>query len=147
MADQGDRDSMLNRGGVAVPASFNRPWAEEQYAAETPNDLAPERVYERRWALTVLDYSIQILAGEYASQGKADVFQAMRPFLGYGAESEERYEEVSRQMSVPAGTLQSLVYRLRVRWRELLFDQVSFTLADPTQENIKDELKELLTRV
>ncbi len=145
-ADEHARDMAVKRG-AGVLASFNSDRAEESYATEPVDNLTPDRLFQRRWALTVLDFSFQLLREEFAAAGKADLFDALRPFLGFGPDPEKRYDEVSAGLSLPIGTLKNHVFRLRQRWRELLFEQVAITLDEPTSEDIKGELSELLACV
>lgn len=142
-ADEHARDMAVKRG-AGVIVSFSPAWAEESYTAEPVDDLTPDRLFQRRWAFTVLDFSFQLLREEFAAAGKADLFDALRPFLGFGAEPEKRYEEISANLGLPIGTLKNHVFRLRQRWRELIFEQVAMTLDEPTTEDIKAELSELL---
>ena len=144
LSDERDRAMAQKRGG-GVLVSFNPEWAEERYTAEPVDDLSPDRLFQRRWALTVLEYSLQLLAEEFKSSGKAELFAALRPFLGFGVHSEKGYDEISRTLGIAVGTLKNHVFRLRDRWRELLVEQVSMTLNDPTPEEIQGELKELLS--
>lgn len=146
VADEHDRDMALKRG-AGVIVSFNPAWAEESYAVEPVDDLTPDRLFQRRWALTVLDFSFQLLREEFAAAGKAALFDALRPFLGFGPEPEKHYEELSVSLGLPIGTLKNHVFRLRQRWRELIFEQVAMTLDEPTSEDIKGELSELLACV
>lgn len=146
VADEHARDMALKRG-AGVIVSFNPSWAEESYAAEPVNDVTPDRLFQRRWALTVLDFSFQLLREEFAASGKAALFDALRPFLGFGPEPEKQYEELSASLGLPTGTLKNHVFRLRQRWRELIFEQVAMTLDEPTPEDIKGELSELLACV
>lgn len=143
VADEHARSATLKRG-AGVLVSFNPAWAEESYATEPVDDLTPDRLFQRRWALTVLDFSFQLMREEFAAAGKAALFDALRPFLGFGSDPEQRYEEISTTLGLPVGTLKNHVYRLRQRWRELLFEQVAMTLDEPTSEDIKGELSELL---
>jgi len=143
LADERDR-AMAQKRGASVLVSFNPEWAEERYIAEPVDDLSPDRLFQRRWALTVLEYSLQLLGEEFTAAGKAKIFEALRPFLGFGPESDQRYDEIAISLGIAVGTLKNQVFRLRERWRELLFEQVAITLDDPTPEEIKAELKELL---
>ena len=86
-----------------------------------------------------IDGTLAIMVG-----GKADVFESLRPFLGFGSDPAQRYEEIAAGMGTPVGTLKNQVFRLRKRWRELLFEQVAMTLDEPTPDEIRGELKELL---
>lgn len=143
LADEHDR-AMAQKRGVAMPATFDPGRAEERYASEAVDDLTPDRLFQRRWALTVLDYTLQSLSDDFTAQGKAPLFQALRPFLGFGPEPEDCYDQISARLGIPVGTLKNEVFRLRQRWRRRLFEQVGMTLENPTPENIKDELRELL---
>ena len=146
VADEHARDMSLKRG-AGVIVSFNPAWAEESYAAEPVDNLTPDRLFQRRWALTLLDFSFQLLREELAAADKATLFDALRPFLGFGPDPEKRYEEISASLGLPIGTLKNHVFRLRQRWRELIFEQVAMTLDEPTSEDIKGELSELLACV
>ena len=147
LADDHDRRTAQKRGDGMVVSSFDPVWAEERYAREPADDMTPDRIFQWRWAITLLEYALELLEQEFTEKGRGETFAALRPFLGFGTDSEKRYEEISTRLGIPAGTLQNQVYRLRARWCEILFEQVSFTLAEPTQQNIKDELMELLPRV
>ena len=146
LADEHDRARARKRG-AAVLTSFDALRAEERYAAEPVDDLSPDRLFQRRWALAVLDHCLHLIGEEFAAQGKAELFAALRPFLGFGAEAERSYEELAPALGIPVGTLKNHVFRMRKRWRELLFEQVAGTLDKPTPEDIKGELSELLTCV
>ena len=143
LADERDR-AIAQKRGAAMLAGFDPERAEERYACELVDDLSPDRLFQRRWALTLLDYTLKFLGEEFAAQGKGPLFEALRPFLGFGPDPENCYDQVSASMGIPVGTLKNEVFRLRQRWRKRLFEQVGKTLDDPTPENIKDELKELL---
>ncbi len=143
LCDEHDRAQARKRG-AALLTSFDRADAEQRYAAEPADDSSPDRLYQRRWALAVLDQSLRLLEEEFAGQGKAELFSALRPFLGFGPDPEKRYEDLAPGLGVPIGTLKNQVFRLRLRWREILFEQVAMTLDEPTPEEIKGELAELL---
>ncbi|CAN5772980.1 sigma factor [soil metagenome] len=142
LRDAHDRAQAQKRAATLI--SFNAMQAEERYAAEPTDTLSPDRLFQRRWALSVLDQSMHALAAEYAGNGQTILYDALRPFLGFGPDSEKRYDEISASLRIPIGTLKNKVFRLRERWRQLLFDQVAATLDDPTPEDIKGELAELL---
>lgn len=143
LADERDR-AMAQKRGAAVVVSFDPDQAERRYSLEPVDAFSPDRLFQRRWALTVLDDSLRLLAAEYAAADQSALFDALRPFLGFGPDPEMRYEEVSAALGIPIGTLKNKVFRLRERWRKLLFEQVALTLENPTPEEIKGELSELL---
>lgn len=144
LSDERDRYFAKKRG-AAVTFSLDTGWAEERYASEPAGpDLPPDRLYQRRWAITVLEHSLQAIEAEFAARGKGDLFRALRPWLGFGEHAGESYDNVAARLGMPVGTLKSHVSRLRERWREVLFEQVAMTLDDPTSDAIKAELAELL---
>lgn len=146
VSDEHDR-AMAQKRGATVLTSFDSAEAEERYASEESHDLPPDRLFQRRWALTILERALTILGDDFAAQGKAGIFTALRPFLGFGAEPERRYEEVAPALGMPVSTVKSHVVRLRKRWREIIFDEVAMTLDEATPEEIKGELAELLSCV
>ncbi len=137
------RATSERRGGPQL-TSYDPAWAEERYAAEPLDDLTPDRLYQRRWALTVLEFTLQVLEQEYSADGKRELFAALRPCLGFTKEKAPNYVEIAARLACSEGAVRTHVFRLRQRWREILFQQVSITLDDPTSDEIKGELAELL---
>jgi len=146
LADNHDRAVAKKRGGPA-PVEVNVTQAEELYATEPVDTLSPDRLFQRRWALTVLEYSMQLLEEEFTATGRQEVFAALRPFLGFSPDSTKRYDEIAVTLGTAVGTLKNQVFRMRKRWRELLFEQVAMTLDNPTPEEVKLELTELFDYV
>lgn len=138
------RATAQRRGGGKIVA-LDANWAEERYATEPVDDLTPDRLYQRRWVLTILESTLQLLAEEYAADEKGRLFEALRPYLGFTAESAQGYDELAVRLGTSTGAVRTQVSRLRQRWRELLFKQVSITLADPTSDEIRAELAELMS--
>jgi RNA polymerase sigma-70 factor (ECF subfamily) len=143
LADEHDRANAQKRGAGLV-SSFDAVQAEERYAIEPADNLTPDRLFQRRWALDLLEQTLVALSEEYARQGKSALFAALRPFLGFGTGAVKTYEELVTELGMPAGTLKNHVFRMRERWRELLFDRVAGTLNDPTAEEVRAELAELI---
>lgn len=143
LADEHDRASAQKRG-AALLSSFDAVQAEERYAIEPVDDLTPDRLFQRRWALALLEQTLETIAAEYAAEGKAELFAALRPFLGFGKGAAKSYEELVAELGVPIGTLKNHVFRMRERWRKLLLDQVAATLEEPTEEEVRAELSELI---
>ena len=132
------------RRGAHLLTSFDAGWAEERFASEPADDLTPDRLYQRRWALTLLEFTLQVLEQEYSADGKRELFAALRPCLGFTKEITPNYADLATRLGCTESTVKSHVFRLRQRWREILFQQVSVTLDDPTSDEIKGELAELL---
>lgn len=129
---------------ASLVTSFDGARAEERFLAEPADHLSPDRLYQRRWALAVLTFTLQQLEEEYSADGRQRLFAALRPCLGFTNEKISNHAETAAELGMTEGAVKTQVFRLRQRWRELLFQQVSITLADPTSDEIKGELAELL---
>lgn len=136
--------SIAAKRDARLLTSFDAAEAEDRYLREPADDLAPDRLYQRRWALTLLGATLDVLEREFQAAGKDALFDTLRPFLGFGVSTADSYDSAAARLGMPAGTLKNHVFRLRQRWRELLFEQVSATLDDPTSDEIKAELAELM---
>ncbi|HRQ87925.1 MAG TPA: RNA polymerase subunit sigma-24 [Bacteroidia bacterium] len=143
LSNEAERPRRLKRGAGKV-LSIDPRQAEEYFAAEACDDLSPDRLYQRRWALILLEATTRAIGEQYAAEGKSGLFAAISPFLGFSRSGEEGYREVAGRLGMNPATLRSHVHRLRERWRELLMRQVAATLDDPTSDNIKAELAELI---
>jgi RNA polymerase sigma-70 factor (ECF subfamily) len=146
VSDEHDR-AMAQKRNAAVLTNFDFAEAEECYVSEASHDLSPDRLFQRRWALTILERALTLLGNEFSAQGKKELFTALRPFLGFGPEPEKRYEEIAPALDMPLGTVKNHVFRLRQRWREIIFEEVAMTLDNATPEEIKAELAELISWV
>jgi RNA polymerase sigma factor (sigma-70 family) len=144
LADERDR-AMAKKRGASHVMSFDPAVAERIYLADAVEQLTPDQLYQRRWALSLLEASMEVLADEYRDAGQQNIYVALRPFLGFSAGPERRYDEVAADLAMPVGTIKSHVHRMRKRWRDILFERVGATLNNPTPEDIKDELRELMS--
>ena len=101
--------------------------------------MTPEKAFERRWALALLDQVFQQLQQECASAGKATLFAELRPFLTN--ESDESCPEVAARLQIPKATLKVLIHRLRRRYGQLLREQIAKTVSSPAE--VEDEIRDL----
>ncbi|MEI6534987.1 MAG: sigma factor, partial [Verrucomicrobiaceae bacterium] len=126
MADEHDRVMTQKRGGGKV-TNFSSEWAEERFATEPVDDMTPDRLYQRRWALNLLECTVLALEERYAADGKADRFTELKPFLGFTSGGES-YETLAERLGENLNTVKSYVHRLREEWRSILKEQVASTL-------------------
>lgn len=143
LANQARDARALKRGGGRMPLSLDFERGEERYSREPVHELTPERVFERRWAATLLDHTVQQLRAEYESAGKLDLFAALSPHLG--GDAGEAYAAIAERMGMTEGAVKVAVHRLRKRCKELLRAQIAQTVA--SEEHIDDELRELFSIV
>jgi RNA polymerase sigma-70 factor (ECF subfamily) len=135
-ADEEDRHRALKRGGGAVlPLEFNS--GEDRYQREPAHDETPERIFERRWALAVLDQVVEKLRDEFVQHGRPEHFERLKVFLlGH---SEAPYAALAREMNTSEGALKVAIHRLRKRYRELFRQEIADTVAD--EGEVESELR------
>lgn len=136
-----DKAHAQKRGGMQTPISLDARDGERRYALEPAHEWTPEKVYQRRWALTLLHQVLARLESSYADAGKASLFDHLRPFLS-GATGAPSHSQVASELGMTEGAVKVAVHRLRRRYRELLRSEVAQTVADP--EEVRDELRLLL---
>jgi RNA polymerase sigma-70 factor (ECF subfamily) len=136
VADEGDRDRAQKRGGGAlVPLEFSS--GEERYQREPAHDDTPERIFERRWALSVIDRVVEKLREEFVRHGRPEHFERLKTFLlGH---SEAPYAALAGEMNTSEGALKVAIHRLRKRYRELFRQEIADTVADPSE--VESELR------
>ena len=144
LVNEWDRARAAKRGGGLTVASLDFEAGESRYRLEPTHDLTPERVYERRWALTLLEGVLCRLEAESGAAGKRKVFLRLRPFLT-GDGERGSYRRLARELSMSEAALKVAVHRLRRRYRELLRAEIAETVARP--EDVDDELRHLLAAV
>jgi RNA polymerase sigma factor (sigma-70 family) len=132
MANQADQDKAKKRGGGKSPISIDRLAAEGRYGCEPAHDLTAERLFERQWALTLLQNVLDTLASEMERIGKTRQFEALRPSLLGGAKKTP-YCKIATDLGVTEQAARSAAHRLRGRYRELLREEVACTLDDPAE--------------
>jgi RNA polymerase sigma-70 factor (ECF subfamily) len=142
VANEWDREHALKRGGSRVPVSIDLVAAERWYEPAVVADATPESLFERRWALSLLEFTLAKLREEFAVAGKADQFDLLSPFL-HKDSGDQRYEELSVQLGVSPGALRMSVHRMRRRYRDLLREEIAQTVS--TTEEIDDEIRFLLS--
>jgi RNA polymerase sigma factor (sigma-70 family) len=136
------RARRLKRGGGQTVISFDAARAEARYVAEPASDLTPDRIYERRWATTLLEQTIARLREEHAANGRLDFFEALKDALT-GEESTATYAELGQRLGLRAAAVKMAVYRLRRRYREILREEIAHTVASP--DEVDDELRHLFS--
>jgi hypothetical protein len=108
---------------------------------EPADELSPDLLFDRRWALTVLDQAQQQLRAEYEASGKGILFEALRPTL-VGARSGPAYSDIAAQLAMSEGAVKVAVHRLRDRYRSVLRSIVADTVAAPG--DVDAELRHLI---
>jgi RNA polymerase sigma-70 factor (ECF subfamily) len=137
-----EKDRAVKRGGGRQLLSFDAEAAEDRYWHEPADFLTAERIFEARWAMTVLAKAMRRLGEEYALQGKIATFEALKSFWDpVHAKTQPSYEQASDALRVSVGAVKMLIHRLRKRYAALLREEVGCTLSDPAQ--VDEELRAL----
>jgi RNA polymerase sigma factor (sigma-70 family) len=134
LSDQFDRSRRLKRGGDKEIVRLDAEEAEERYRLEPLDSLTAEKMFDARWAMTLLAEALNRLRQEYASEGKTSTFEALRVFLDpVNSEASPCYEEVASGLGVSTGAVKTLIHRLRKRYTALLREEVGRTVSDPAE--------------
>lgn len=141
LANDRDWAQALKRGGGATTFQVDWQDADARYRIEPVDNLSPDRLFDRAWAVTLLEKVVGRLRKECADEGRIATFEALKPFLA-PADEPPAYAEVSRTLGVSETTARVAVHRLRRRYRALLRDEIAQTLASP--DHIADEMHTLL---
>jgi RNA polymerase sigma factor (sigma-70 family) len=140
LADEWDKARAQKRGGGTVPVPLQLDTAETRYGLDPADKTTPDEIYERRWALALLDEVLRRLSAEYKEQGRAELFAALNPCL-IGERSSHPYAELAAKLGTTEGTVKSAVHRLRQRYREMLREEIAHTVAGPGE--VDEELRHL----
>lgn len=130
LANESDRARAAKRGGGRPPISIDQPGAEGRYGREPADGLTAERLYQRQWALTLLERVLERLGSEMERAGKGRQFAALEPGL-LGAADRAPYATIGQTLGISEEAARAAARRLRQRYRELLREEVAATLADP----------------
>jgi RNA polymerase sigma-70 factor (ECF subfamily) len=138
LANEWHRARAAKRGGGAEVISLDDATAEQRYALEPASDATPDKLFERRWALTLLDRALARLREEFTAGGRGEQFDWLKEFL-HSDESERPYADVGAERGLKPSAVASAVYRFRQRYRELVRDEIAQTVAGA--EELEDELR------
>src|SRR5262249_39666150 len=127
LANERDRSQALKRGAgrQIIPLDFAA--AESRYCLEPAHIQTPEKLFERRWALSVLDTVLARLRDEMVQGRKEKLFNALKGFLT-GEDRATPYRQAATELGMSEGAVKVAVHRLRQRYRELLEEEIGRTL-------------------
>jgi RNA polymerase sigma-70 factor (ECF subfamily) len=139
VAHERERERAQKRGGGVRTWSLDFESGEARFQLEPVDCLTPERLFERQWALTLLDRVLQLLRAEFARHGRERNFDLLKAYLGGTAP--ESYALLGEQLDLSEGAARVAVHRLRRQYRELLREEIAQTVASP--EQVDDEIRDL----
>ena len=131
LSKETDRARCLKRGGKTEFVPLDAENAEDRYRLEPADCLTAERIFDARWALTLLDKAMSLLCAEYVGQGKEETLETLKPFLHpIDSETLPSDEQVADQLTLSVGAVRTLIHRLRKRYTTLLRTEVARTVSD-----------------
>jgi RNA polymerase sigma-70 factor (ECF subfamily) len=141
MANRRDHDQAAKRGGNRTVVSIHRLDAECRYDSEPAHEMTAERLFERQWALTLLERVLKRLEDESARSGKSALFDQLRAAL-QGDDLAPCYRDIAIALGMAEGAVRVAAHRLRARYRKLLRDEVGRTTDDSA--GVDHEIADLL---
>jgi RNA polymerase sigma-70 factor (ECF subfamily) len=142
LINEWEKGNAAKRGGVQPIVSWDELEAEKRYLAEPADNLAPDKIFEKRWAMSLLEQALVRLQDEYSAPGKEEMFEALKGSV-WGEEVTGSYQEIALRVGMAEGAVKNTVHRLRQRYRELLRSEVAQTVA--TSAEVDEELRHLAT--
>jgi DNA-directed RNA polymerase specialized sigma24 family protein len=141
LSDCRDRACAAKRGG----GTFHVPWdtnAEERYVLNHPDTISPDALFQRQWAITVLERAMARLREEFVSAGKAEIFDKLRGVMA-GQKGDETYAELGISLGRSEAAMKSTVRRIRTQYREFIREEIAHTVSSPRE--IAEEIRFLLS--
>jgi RNA polymerase sigma factor (sigma-70 family) len=140
LANEWDKAKAQKRGGGRVLISIDADAMETAFGAELAHELTADKIFERRWALALLDQVLRRLREEYTCDCKQKQFEQLKQTLTEASRSVP-YAEIATRLGTSEGAVKVAVHRLRQRYRELLRAEIADTVASPAE--IDDEIRNL----
>jgi len=142
LANDWDRQHAQKRGGFTPVVSIDQEHAEARFAAEPAHHLQPDVLFDRQWAMTLLERTMSRLHDEYLATGRAKLFEFLRDCLARD-ESALPYAEIAIRLNLTEAAVKMAVQRLRARYREILRAEIADTVSSP--EEIEEEIRHLFS--
>jgi RNA polymerase sigma factor (sigma-70 family) len=134
LSDQADRARRLKRGGSIEFIPFDTKLAEDLYQPEVLDFLTADKIFDARWAITLLREAMTRLGQDYEVQGKTSLFETLKPFIDpINSKASIPYEQVANALEVSLGSVKTLIHRLRKQYTLLLREEVGRTVSDPAE--------------
>lgn len=142
LAGEWDREHAQKRGGFAVIVSIDEELAESRLAADLSHRLQPDVLFDRHWAMTLIERTMVRLEEEYLLSGRARLFECLRNCL-VKDEAAQPYAEVAARLHLTEAAVKMAVHRLRARYREILRAEIADTVSKP--EEVEEEIRHLFS--
>ena len=142
LANEWDRRHAQKRGGFRTVVSIDHDLAESRFGAELAHHEQPDVIFERQWAMTLLEEVMARLQAEYTATDRKRLFDHLRPCL-VKDESALPYAEIGQRLGLTEAAVKMGVQRLRNRYRELLREEIGRTVTSP--DEVEGEIEHLFS--
>jgi DNA-directed RNA polymerase specialized sigma24 family protein len=142
LSNEWDRSMAQKRGGGQQRISWDEQDAQGRYLNEPVESMTPERIFEKRWATSLLEQVLKKMRAEFLVSGRAELFEALKLHL-WSDEPAASYGHLATQLNMTIVAIKVTVHRLRQRYGDLLREEISHTVASPGEVN--DEIRHLIT--
>jgi len=142
LANEWDKAQAQKRGGGQILIPIDVQSAETSCGVDPADQATAEKIFERRWALAVLDHALKRLRQEHVQEGKENLFEQLKGTLTEASRS-VRYSEIAAQLDMSEGAIKVAVHRLRQRYRELVRAEIADTVA--TTAEVEEEVRALFS--
>lgn len=132
LANEWDKVRAQKRGGGKIHLSLDTEMAEQRYSIEPTEGVNPDKVFERRWALTLLERTMTRLREEFIGAGESQEFERLKSFLT-ASHHGISYADIARDLEMNEGAARVAVHRLRKRYREIFRDEIARTVSSPQE--------------
>lgn len=140
LSNQRERARAQKRGGGQTPLSLDFSDAETSLGFQPADEQTPEKAFEKRWALTLLEQTLARLRKEYYDRGRQEIFEQLKTTLTEGRGG-VAYAELSARLGISKASVKMAVHRLRQRYREVLRAEIAETVAHESE--VEDELRQV----
>ena len=141
LANEHDHAKRLKRGGGQHHVPLDTVLGERLYREETPPSASADEVYDRRWAVSLLEAALSRLRSEFEGAGRGREFEVMKPQLT-AARGDIAQADIAAALGMTEGAARVAVHRLRKRFREVFREEIAQTVAD--ERDMEDELRHLV---
>ena len=142
MANEWDRQHAAKRGGFSAIVPIDQTIAESRFATEPAHKVQPDVLFDRQWAMTLLEQTMTRLKEEYVNSGRTKLFEYLQSCL-VREESTHPYAEIASRLNLTEAAVKMAVHRVRSRYRELLRAEIAHTVSSPVE--VEEEIRHLFS--
>jgi RNA polymerase sigma factor (sigma-70 family) len=135
------RELTIKRGEGRPLVSLEDLLARERADQEPAHKMSADRIYERRWALTLLEQVLTRLRAEYEAAGKLPLFDRLKELLARES-GQPSQAEIAAELQMTENAVKQAFHRMRHRYRQLLEEEIAHTVAAP--DDVEDELRHFI---